>query len=139
MEQTGGSKAMTRITRTYACLRFFAALLLLQGTMPRPSAQDEASRFRVNVVLVQLTIAVTDSKGNYVTGLKPEDFVVSEDNIQEKIANFEEGDEWTLRTPPPTQPASSPGADNASAPAPAPAPEPVPSEPTHVLAGTRIP
>ena len=29
---------------------------------------------RVNVVLVQLNVAVTDDKGNYVTGLRPEDF-----------------------------------------------------------------
>ena len=85
---------MIRLTRTYSCLKVFAVLLLLQATMPMPSAQDEASRFRVNVVLVQLNVAVTDSKGNYVTGLKPEDFVISEDNIQQKIANFEEGDEW---------------------------------------------
>jgi len=126
---------MTRTSRTYACLRIFAALLLLQATMPRPSAQDEASRFRVNVVLVQLTVAVTDSKGNYVTGLKPEDFVITEDNIQEKIANFEEGDEWALRTPPPAQPSSPPSADNASAPA----SDAAPPEPTHMLAGTMIP
>jgi Ca-activated chloride channel family protein len=129
---------MTRITRTYACLRIFAALLLLQATLPRPSAaQDEASRFRVNVVLVQLTIAVTDSKGNYVTGLKPEDFVITEDNIQEKVANFEEGDEWALRTPPPAPPPASPNADKATPPTPA--PEAAPPEPTHMLAGTRLP
>jgi VWFA-related protein len=125
---------MIRITSTYACLRVFAAVLLLQTTMPRPSAQDEASRFRVNVVLVQLTVAVTDSKGNYVTGLKPEDFVISEDNIQEKIANFEEGDEWALRTPPPTQSSGSPDADKASVKEPTP-----PPEPTHMLAGTKLP
>jgi len=139
---------MIRLTRTYACFRVFAVLLLLQATMPHPSAQDEASRFRVNVVLVQLNVAVTDSKGNYVTGLKPDDFVITEDNLQEKIANFEEGDEWSLRTPPPTQPASA-DANNAteSAPAPTPAPtpetikasEPAPQEPTHMLAGTKIP
>ncbi len=133
---------MTRLTRTYTCLRFFAVLLLLQATMPRPSAQDEASRFRVNVVLVQLNVAVTDNKGNYVTGLRPDDFVITEDNIQEKIANFEEGDEWSLRTPPPTQPAAT-EANNATASAPAAepakAPEPAPPEPTHMLAGTKIP
>jgi VWFA-related protein len=103
--------------------------------MPRLSAQDEASRFRVNVVLVQLTVAVTDSKGNYVTGLKPEDFVVSEDNIQEKIANFEEGDEWALRTPPPDEPPASTDADAKKTAA----SEAAPPEPTHMLAGTKIP
>ena len=78
---------MIRQNGSYTCLRIFSALLLLQATMPRPSAQDEASRFRVNVVLVQLNVAVTDNKGNYVTGLRPEDFIISEDNLQEKIAN----------------------------------------------------
>lgn len=130
---------MIRQTRTYTGLRIFAVLLLLQATMPRPSAQDEASRFRVNVVLVQLNVAVTDNKGNYVTGLRPEDFAISEDNLQEKIANFEEGDEWSLRTPPPTQPDTA-DANSATASAPAePAKAPEPPEPTHVLAGTKIP
>ena len=56
----------------------------LVAAAPRPSAQDETSRFRVNVVLVQLNVAVTDSKGNYVTGLRPEDFAITEDNIPAK-------------------------------------------------------
>ena len=47
--------------------------------------------FRVTVVLVQLNVAVTDNKGNYVSGLKPEDFVISEDKIPKKLATFEEG------------------------------------------------
>src|ERR1700752_3348123 len=48
---------------------------------------------RVNVVLVQLNVAVTDSKGNYVTGLRPEDFSVSEDKIPQKVSTFEESSE----------------------------------------------
>jgi von Willebrand factor type A domain. len=119
----------------------FSALLLLQATMPQPSAQDEASRFRVNVVLVQLNVAVTDSKGNYVTGLRPEDFVITEDNIQEKIASFEEGDEWSIKptatAPPSPDPNATDTAEQALAPEPVKAPEPAP-EPTHMLAGTRI-
>lgn len=133
---------MIRLTRTYACVKVFAILLLLQATMPMPSAQDEASKFRVNVVLVQLNVAVTDSKGNYVTGLKPEDFAISEDNIQEKIANFEEGDEWSLRTPPPAQPgeADANGAPASAASAePVKQPEPAKAEPEHMLAGTKVP
>jgi Ca-activated chloride channel homolog len=45
---------------------------------------------RVNVVLVQLNVAVTDDKGNYVTGLRPEDFSVTEDKLPQKISTFEE-------------------------------------------------
>ena len=50
-------------------------------------------QLRVNVVLVQLNVAVTDSKGNYVTGLRPEDFVITEDKIPQKVSTFEESRE----------------------------------------------
>ncbi|HEX7157741.1 MAG TPA: VWA domain-containing protein [Edaphobacter sp.] len=62
----------------------------------RISAQDD-SRILVNVVLVQLNVAVTDRNGNYISGLKPEDFVITEDKIPEKIATFEEGNEPTRK------------------------------------------
>lgn len=41
--------------------------------------------------MVQLNVAVTDNKGNYVTGLKPSDFIITEDTIRQKIATFGEG------------------------------------------------
>ena len=40
-------------------------------------------RIHVAVDLVQLNVAVTDSRGNYVTGLQPEDFTVLEDGISQ--------------------------------------------------------
>ena len=55
------------------------------------AAQEDSSRIRVSVVLVQLNIAVTDSKGNYISGLGPENFVITEDKIPQKSATFEEG------------------------------------------------
>lgn len=67
-----------------------STLFLLTGE-PRFAAQDDATHLRVNVDLVQLNIAVTDRKGNYIGGLRPEDFVISEDKIPEKISTFEEG------------------------------------------------
>ncbi|GAC1651040.1 MAG: hypothetical protein NVS9B15_11020 [Acidobacteriaceae bacterium] len=54
-------------------------------------AQDSTMRLRVEVVLVELDVAVTDAKGNYISGLKPEDFVILEDSRPEKIMTFEEG------------------------------------------------
>lgn len=57
----------------------------------QPAAQESNSRIFVNVVLVQLNVAVTDKKGNYVRGLKPQDFLVTEDKIPESISSFEEG------------------------------------------------
>jgi Ca-activated chloride channel homolog len=68
-----------------------ASLLLLAASSPRFAAQDQSSRLHVNVVLVQLNVAVTDHKGHYISGLKPDDFVITEDKINEKIATFEEG------------------------------------------------
>jgi VWFA-related protein len=43
--------------------------------------------------MVQLNVAVTDEKGNYVTTLRPSDFDITEDNIPQKLATFEEGNE----------------------------------------------
>ena len=56
------------------------------------SAQAPQPEFRVTVNMVQLNIAVTDNKGNYVTGLRPENFEINEDGVRQKIATFGEGD-----------------------------------------------
>jgi len=64
-------------------------LALIYGSGTWSNAQQ--AQFQVSVDLVQLNVAVTDSKGNYVTGLKPSDFQISEDTIPEKIAFFGEG------------------------------------------------
>ena len=57
------------------------------------AGQDDAARLHVSVVLVQLNIAVTDHKGNYISGLRPEDFAITEDKIPERTSTFEEGNE----------------------------------------------
>ncbi len=58
------------------------------------TSKDSATyRIRVNVNMVQLNVAVTDKKGDYVTGLQPGDFAVYEDDIAEKIATFGEENE----------------------------------------------
>src|SRR6476646_4159111 len=61
------------------------------------STQENPADIPVIVNMVQLNVAVTDNKGNYITGLRPEDFVVSEDGINQKIATFGEGSEPTRR------------------------------------------
>ena len=68
------------------CLFTFGCLV-----NPGASAQDDRMRLRIDVTLVEVNVAVTDSKGNYIRDLKPENFVVLEDNISEKLATFEEG------------------------------------------------
>jgi len=49
--------------------------------------------FKVTVNMVQLDVAVTDKKGNYVTRLTPRDFAIYEDGIAQKIATFGEENE----------------------------------------------
>ncbi len=80
--------------------RYFLLLCLLAIPFSAgvgAAAQNDGSRIRVSVVLVQLNVAVTDNKGNYVSGLGPEDFVITEDKIAEKTATFEEGNGPTRR------------------------------------------
>src|SRR2546426_821943 len=77
--------------------RYFLFLWFFLGLFAGPAtwtvAQEGKPNIRVVVDMVQLNVAVTDSKGNYVTGLRPQDFVVAEDGIKEKIATFGEGNE----------------------------------------------
>jgi VWFA-related protein len=53
--------------------------------------------FHVAVNMVQLDVAVTDKKGNYITGLSPWDFGIYEDGISQKVATFGEENEVPRR------------------------------------------
>jgi Ca-activated chloride channel homolog len=81
--------------------KYFLIVAVVAGLLSifafRISGQEDSTRLRVVVNLVQLNVAVTDSKGNYVTGLHPSDFVITEDSIPENIATFEEGNGPTTR------------------------------------------
>src|ERR1700732_1249747 len=80
---------------------YFLVATLLLGLLAlgsfETSGQQDSTRLRVVVSLVQLNVAVTDNKSNYVTGLHPSDFVITEDSIPENIATFEEGNGPTTR------------------------------------------
>ena len=76
--------------RWFTCFAVVSLLFFVERGGISTSAQDDTTHLRVNVVLVQLNVAVTDSKGEYVTGLKPEDFSIIEDKIPQKISTFEE-------------------------------------------------
>ena len=95
--------------------RHLLIVTLLLGLLPLPtsrtSAQQDPTRFRVVVNLVQLNVAVTDNKGNYVTSLHPSDFAITEDGLSEKIATFEEGNGPTARLVDITADAGKNGAD----------------------------
>src|ERR1700676_45010 len=78
-----------------ACM---GVLILLSTFAVWLAAQDReqdnsGSVIRVVVSMVQLNVAVTDNKGNYVTTLRPSDFEITEDAIPQKVATFEEGNE----------------------------------------------
>jgi len=78
-------------------LFFLCLLLLFSGSGTQAPAQKEEAHIHVIVDLVQLNVAVTDNKGDYITGLRPQDFLVSEDGIPQKLATFAEGNEPTRR------------------------------------------
>lgn len=66
------------------------AILVAPGTAANAQTDPD---IHVTVNMVQLNVAVTDKKGNYVTGLSPKDFAIYEDGIVEKPATFAEGNE----------------------------------------------
>jgi VWFA-related protein len=84
-------------------LFFLITLGLCSNAGVHATAQD-TGRILVNVNLVQLNVAVTDGKGRYIRGLSPQDFIISEDKIPQKMATFEEGNGPTrslIDAPPP--------------------------------------
>ena len=73
------------------------ALILFSSPGTRVVAQESEPNIRVVVDMVQLNVAVTDNKGNYITGLRPSDFAIVEDDIPQKLATFGEGNEPAYR------------------------------------------
>ncbi len=64
----------------------------LNLTAPSADAQDtQRPVFRIKVDMVVHSFTVTDNRGRYVTGLKPQDIRVLEDGIVQKMATFAEG------------------------------------------------
>ncbi|MGB8030889.1 MAG: VWA domain-containing protein [Terracidiphilus sp.] len=88
---------MLKRNRTIANIGVGISALLLVAGEPRSAAQDKGTHLRVTVNLVQLNVAVTDSKGNYIHGLGPENFEITEDKIPQRIATFEEGNGPAVR------------------------------------------
>ncbi len=59
----------------------------------QPNGEDEEkpkgqTSISVAVDLVSIQVLVTDTKGNVLTGLKPENFTIYEDNVKQEISNF---------------------------------------------------
>ena len=69
------------------------SMILTGGTPAGGADGSQRPVFRVKVDMVVHSFTVTDSKGKYVNGLKPKDFRVLEDGIQQKMATFAEGNQ----------------------------------------------
>ncbi|HYM09438.1 MAG TPA: VWA domain-containing protein, partial [Bryobacterales bacterium] len=77
-----------------------AAVFAVWGAAPQAAAPPgqaggagQSPIFRIKVDLVVLSVTVTNRQGRYVTDLKPTDFRVLEDGIEQKVAFFSEGNQ----------------------------------------------
>jgi VWFA-related protein len=104
------------------------AALLLSAALAGSSAESQAPAgtpetpaggyvAREGITVTNLDVVVTDGKGNRVTGLKKEDFIVIEDNLEQVITNFSPVEQGRFILP----------AEEASPPAPAPPPGAAPA------------
>ena len=78
---------MKKIILAPLLIFIFASFLAAQTPSPTPPAADD-DVVKISTNLIQLDVTVTDSKGNPVIGLKPEDFEVYENGKKQKITNF---------------------------------------------------
>ena len=88
---TANKLTVNKIVSSLASLGLVMSLSVERVATATPQTPSQVNPIHVAVDLVQLNIAVTDSKGNYVTGLKPTDFAVLEDGIPQSVATFGEG------------------------------------------------
>ena len=102
-----------------------SVILALSPSSHWAAQQTEPNKplLRVDVNLVLMNVAVTDRKGRYVTGLKPTDFAVYEDRIEQKVAHFQEGNGPQTAVAPPE---------------PEPQPEPAPAVENGLLSGANV-
>ena len=57
---------------------------------------DEGDVIRTETTLVSSELLVLDSKGNYVPGLKAEDFLITDNNEPQTVGHFEKGDNTNI-------------------------------------------
>ena len=91
MENLGRSVGVIAKSLARRLLSVGMILVLLSGPGSHIAAQEAGPHIHVVVNLVQLNVAVTDKNGNYITGLHPENFAITEDGIPQKLATFAEG------------------------------------------------
>jgi len=77
----------SRTDRSTRLLALLLALTLLCS--PVASQQQDEYTFRVQAELVLVNVTVKDKNGNFVRGLKPQDFTILEDNKPQKVISFD--------------------------------------------------
>ncbi|HQQ77924.1 MAG TPA: hypothetical protein PLB01_11255, partial [Thermoanaerobaculia bacterium] len=93
-------------------LTLLAAVLGGWAAAPRLAAQEKPGAgsapfiAREGVSVTNLDVVVTDGKGNRVTGLKKEDFIVVEDGVELPVSNFTAIEQGRFLLPP-EEPAAS--------------------------------
>jgi len=135
-------------------LRHLPLLLIVSASlagsavwMAAQEGRPDENIIRRVVDMVQLNVAVTDRQGNYVTGLRPSDFVITEDGIPQKLATFEEGSsgprsaaengQGNAETPLPALPSAAAGGSLAS-PSPQESPAAGSAQAASPLAGAKV-
>ncbi|MGH9493905.1 MAG: VWA domain-containing protein [Candidatus Sulfotelmatobacter sp.] len=69
--------------------KILAALLACTLWLSSAPAQQSDYTFRVTSELVLVNVTVRDKNGNFIQGLKPEDFTILEDNKPQKVVSFD--------------------------------------------------
>jgi Ca-activated chloride channel family protein len=90
--RANGAAPRTTMTKRYPLLTLLILAPFFGAAVPI-AAQKDNIVIRRTVDLVQLNVAVTDKKGNYITRLRPSDFAIFEDGIRQEAATFEEANE----------------------------------------------
>ncbi len=81
------------------------ASVLVAAQQPSPPTKDSGMVLHVTTRMVLVDAVVLDKEGHPVKGLKPDDFVVTENGVPQRIASFSEhGSERTSAAPPPVLP-----------------------------------
>ena len=82
--------------RMQKVLAMFLAAALVCFSLPtcataqdQQPAQQQEYTFRVQSDLILVNVTVRDKNGNFITGLKPTDFTILEDNKPQKVVSFD--------------------------------------------------
>lgn len=76
-----------RLALISAVIALFATGLTARQP-PTPGREQRGGQYRVGVDLVRLTVTARDEAGNIVHDLRPEEFRVLEDGVEQEIAHF---------------------------------------------------